>query len=261
MCSIFRKWQEAITDWCNCHHYHIFTHQNCSWTFPTGLQTFSLLPWIWKLDGVVLVFIFHSSCGVWFICWLWVSTSLAMAVCINYTVDCLVKPGAVFEEVSSHWSLCFDVYSHITNNFENATATNTVCGLLWSNILHVILSSCKWSCVMFSVPLHCHWILNKITWISFWNSFIGFILFHCLTDFMWYKLYSYCACIKVLKKPTKYIWLCPQISYSNCQFLYSLDTVCILTFKNFGQWFLVSVVIMFFFLAMKSHIKIVNSCY
>jgi len=55
----------------------------------------------------------------------------------------MVKPGAFFEEISPHWSLCLDVYTHFADNFENVTATNTVCDLLWANILHVVFSSGK----------------------------------------------------------------------------------------------------------------------
>jgi len=145
---LFRKWQKAIIDWCNNHYHSILIDQNSNWTLPTVLQTFPLFPWIWKLDGVVLVFIFNSSCDVWFISWVSVSFCLAVAVCISYTVDCLVKPGAVFEEVSSHWCLCFDVYSHIKNNFEDVIVTNTLCRLLWSDILHVVLPSGKWNCIV-----------------------------------------------------------------------------------------------------------------
>jgi len=74
-----------------------------------------------------------------------------MGVWCCHTIDCLVKLGAIFEEVSSHWSICFDVYPHFEYNTEDSTATNTVCGLFWSNILHVVFSSGKWNLITVAV--------------------------------------------------------------------------------------------------------------
>jgi len=73
-----------------------------------------------------------------------------MGVWCCYTADCLAKPSVVFKEVSFDWSICVDVHTHFTNNFKDVTVTNTVCGLLWADILHVVLPSGKY--VLFLPP-------------------------------------------------------------------------------------------------------------
>ena len=66
-----------------------------------------------------------------------------MGVWCCYTADCLAKPGVVFKEVSSDWSICVDVHTYFTDNIEDVTITNTVCDLLWTDILYVVLPTGK----------------------------------------------------------------------------------------------------------------------
>ena len=66
-----------------------------------------------------------------------------MGVWCCYTANCLAKPGIVFEEVSSIWSVCANVHTHFKDDIENVTVTNTVFGFVWTDILHAVFPSSK----------------------------------------------------------------------------------------------------------------------
>ena len=79
-----------------------------------------------------------------------------MGVWCCYTTNCLAKSGVVFKEVSSDWSICVDVHTYFTDNIEDVTITNTVCDLLWTDILHVVFPTGKQvslTCGMYIISL------------------------------------------------------------------------------------------------------------